>query len=776
MINPADITFTVNANGVAGTDRSGATFDHDGGSLDNRVTFLIAKIRDNSAQRLISTATMGGVSMTKIADASRSYNYSGNNWESIDVYVLANSPSGTQSIVVTYNGTVNLSDAITVITVPGANLTTPTGADETAVDAGTTTNLPISITSTVAGSLIIAAWCKTYQTHTAWTPGGDIDGEITDGVTGTTSAAGDLAYTDTYIEATTVTTYNATSTSDTSGRMVGVAFEVLPAPIITELEATINVASTISAETGISRGVASTVSPATSISADLTQELTLAAVSNGVTSNSAALDIAGLVDLASSITAVSSISADQTVELVIAGQSNGQSSNSGVLSKAHALAASINATSSIGGSSLSVCAEPPALLFIINGQSNAGAQGDWAELDSGWQTLGNELQLYFPQGGLGSNYNDLPSSGSQSANGFGIELGAYEVLKTAFPGRKLLFAKASLGGASITNWCNSSCNGAEYEDLVELTNLAISKALALSDVDDVKVAALFWAQVEADTPSTGTATAYAGRLEELISSYRDDVGDAELPVIVMRPHTHGGSDGFPIIDAGIQGVAAADDFVVAIATDDLPEWPDSTAHFDTAGTLEFGQRYAEAFLTVYEEDDCVDLGAGIHMGANIIVSSSISADVSLTVQTAGESGGQSSVVASFVKDVPLNGEVDGASSITATLTTLAIVLESDIDVQSSVVAALVAERGLEVEVQTAGESEGGLSLTLSLVAEVNVVSGTEANLFSSLPFFASASALSSVSAQLRPTPLSAFYGTVRGTRRTGSVRSAGDIN
>lgn len=235
-IIPANITVTVNANGVAGTDRNGATFDHDGGSEENRVTYLIAKIRDNSAQRLVSTATMGGVSLSKIATASISYNYSGTNWLSIDTYVLPNSPGGLQSIVVTYNGTVNLSDEITVITIPGALVASPTGADETIQDSGATASLSRSITTTVANSLIIAAWAKTYQSHTTWTPGGDVDGELSDGVTGTTSAAGDLAYTDVYIEAATIGTYTAVSTSDTNGRMVGVAFEVKAAPDVVTVD------------------------------------------------------------------------------------------------------------------------------------------------------------------------------------------------------------------------------------------------------------------------------------------------------------------------------------------------------------------------------------------------------------------------------------------------------------------------------------------------------------------------------------------------------------
>jgi len=882
-IDPAKIKTTVNANSVTAADRSSALFNHDGGTEANRVTYLIAKIRDSLNQRLVSTATIKGRPLTKLTGASISYNYSGTNWLSIDVYYLINPPPGTQGVNVVYNGTVNLADEITVITVPGAHQTAPNGADETAQDAGTTTNLPVAITTTVANSLILGAVAKTYQTHTAWTPGsGNV--ELTDGITGTTSAAGDLAYTDVYIVAATASAYTVSSTSDTNGRTVTTALEVKQAPSLVELAATINavssqssvlaiarplataitaqssiaasptasivVTSTVNAQssiaaeltTNISFGaainaqssivapltklleLATTINAASSQSSSLTSGLPLAASANGGASISAslALDLllassvnaqsstssssldtigqvaldavisaqsgiaAGLItnisfeatanaqssivapltqrlplastinavsdqsssltsplSLASAVSTTSSISASLALGIPLASTINAQSSivaavgsaipliaavnaQSGIvapLTERLPLAGTVNAAASIAGANLSACPEPPALLFIINGQSNAGAQGDWSELSGYWQTAGGELQIYYPQGGLGTDYAALPSDGSQSVDGFGIELGMYEVLRTALPGRKVLFAKASLGGASITNWCSSlSCVGAEYDDVQELINLAISKALALPDVDDVKLAGIMWAQIEADTPVSGDATAYEARLERLITSHRSDAADSNLAVVFMAPHTHAESSGFPIIDAVVRDVETNGHHVALVETADLSEWVTSTAHFDTAGTLLFGQRYANEWLAVWEGDDCVEPGAGIQLGANIVAQSSDSATMTLRLPLAGSSTGVASIAANVMVAHTLVGSSAGVASTSANMAVVTGTLAASVSPQSSVAADLVVAKPLSATASGQSSTAAPLGIDRNLAATVNALS------------------------------------------------------
>ena len=242
----------------------------------------------------------------------------------------------------------------------------------------------------------------------------------------------------------------------------------------------------------------------------------------------------------------------------------------------------------------------PALLFVIDGQSNSGSQGDGDELSEYWLEVGDEILLYSPQFTGVKQFVSAPHNSSKARwdSRFGAELGLYEAIRAQYPDRVVAFARRSRGGTSITEWCSSvACNSTQYTKAQNLIGAATSKLLARSDVDSVEIAAIIWIQIEADTPNISLATNYADRLAQLIESHRHDAGDTNLPFLFIAPHTHVGSSGFPIIDAGVREVASGTPRTAIIETIDLSTQDDGI-HFDTAGMVELGRRFGAAWLEI----------------------------------------------------------------------------------------------------------------------------------------------------------------------------------
>lgn len=223
-------TATINANAVAATDRSGASFSHDSGSGANRLLLVSIKIRDNAADRTVSAVTYNTVALTKITGASLHNNYSGSNWQIVEWWYLVAPATGSNTLAVTYSGTITLADEITAITLNGVHQTSPIGNANTSFSSTSVASLSYNITTTAVDSWLVAAFWKNYQSTTGWTPSGAAV-ELTDTNTGTGSLAGDITFTDIYLVATTTTAYTLSSTANGSAAaMVSGGVEIKAAP------------------------------------------------------------------------------------------------------------------------------------------------------------------------------------------------------------------------------------------------------------------------------------------------------------------------------------------------------------------------------------------------------------------------------------------------------------------------------------------------------------------------------------------------------------------
>jgi hypothetical protein len=105
-------------------------------------------------------------------------------------------------------------------------------------------------------------------------------------------------------------------------------------------------------------------------------------------------------------------------------------------------------------------------------------------------------------------------------------------------------------------------------------------------------------QGERDARFPEAGREYEQNLEVLIGSLRRDLDAPNLPFLLGRinpPPAH-----YPAVDEVQRAQAAVAqrlEGVVLVSTEGLAKWPDEL-HYNTAGQLELGRRFAEAYFQI----------------------------------------------------------------------------------------------------------------------------------------------------------------------------------
>lgn len=240
-------------------------------------------------------------------------------------------------------------------------------------------------------------------------------------------------------------------------------------------------------------------------------------------------------------------------------------------------------------------------VYLLAGQSNMDGRGLVSDLSEdqkkpvdrtiifyrsvprtsdGWQTL-------VPGFSVPPKYKgELPSPT------FGPEIGfARSMLKKNAP-RKLALIKGSKGGTSLrVDWKpgvkgDKDSQGPRYRDFIETIQMATKQLRERGDQFTFR--GLLWHQGESDSKAS-TAT-YRRRLKEFIVRIREDVGVADLPIVVGEVFDNGKRDS---VRAAIQRVAAESPTVGLVSSEGTTT-SDPGTHFDAKSQLLLGDRYADA--------------------------------------------------------------------------------------------------------------------------------------------------------------------------------------
>ena len=244
--------------------------------------------------------------------------------------------------------------------------------------------------------------------------------------------------------------------------------------------------------------------------------------------------------------------------------------------------------------------ELPPLLFIVTGQSNAGQRGTAAQLTApevpgAW--------YYAPQHTKQRTWLPLAPYGDD----FGVEHSFARAMREA-TGRTILIVKIYSGGTSIIAWQPgergrqwqrgmAAVGHARKPAMYPRTTALVSEAVAAWG-GPVEVAGVVWVQAERDSKVFYGATRYEANLRRLIAALRADYG-AVLPFVAMDSHTNM-SRGGPVVHDAILRVVADTPGVTWVEVRDLPLIP-GEVHFNSAGLITLGQRYAAAMAALRGE-------------------------------------------------------------------------------------------------------------------------------------------------------------------------------
>lgn len=215
-------------------------------------------------------------------------------------------------------------------------------------------------------------------------------------------------------------------------------------------------------------------------------------------------------------------------------------------------------------------AEPDTSVLIhAEGQLDAGRAGAWQPLSPHFGALDN---LFGPE------------------LGFGLEI------ERTRPGSQWALIKHSIGGTSLhTDWNPET--GPLYAAFVEHAGRALAELRADRPAE---VVGMLWMQGESDAADPHAAP-YEDRLRNFVHSVRADLGLHTLPVIVGLISTAPEWHRHTVIRAAQHAVADTAHQVEVVETADLGRHPDDVYHYDTAGTLALGERFAGALVPFFRE-------------------------------------------------------------------------------------------------------------------------------------------------------------------------------
>jgi hypothetical protein len=289
---------------------------------------------------------------------------------------------------------------------------------------------------------------------------------------------------------------------------------------------------------------------------------------------------------------------------------------------------------------LAACADagPPALpsgdsedfeLYVLAGQSNMEGYGHNTELPAALQAdmdavfifhgtpapdqqAGGGLGVWAPLGpghGVGFSSDGVRNA---SSTRFGPELTFAQRLHELRPGVRIAIVKYARGGTSIDtlaagqagSWDPAFRDGQGINQFDHFL-ATLQNALANTDVDgdgsadDLLPSGILWMQGESDANHEIAAQRYEQSLNALVREMRSAIGVSEVPVVIGRISDSGRDDDGRVWDYGpavreAQAAFVASDVNAALVTSTDNYSYSDPWHYDSAGYLDLGRRFAEA--------------------------------------------------------------------------------------------------------------------------------------------------------------------------------------
>lgn len=242
-------------------------------------------------------------------------------------------------------------------------------------------------------------------------------------------------------------------------------------------------------------------------------------------------------------------------------------------------------------------------VVLLIGQSNMDGRGKNSDLPAELSTPSTTIRVFYRNPpaasdgwvALAPGYSLAPNTKPiiPSAT-FGPEISFGPALIAAMPTLHLALIKASKGGTSLAkDWMPGEPGKADTQGPC-YRNLMDTLKAALPALGSHRLRGAIWHQGESD------AGLPEGEYQRLLTAFiprlRADLGVADLPFVIGEVYDNGKRDA---VRAGQKAAAATIPRVVFVPCDGIKTWDNGT-HFDAAGQLELGRRYATALVRMFK--------------------------------------------------------------------------------------------------------------------------------------------------------------------------------
>ncbi len=233
------------------------------------------------------------------------------------------------------------------------------------------------------------------------------------------------------------------------------------------------------------------------------------------------------------------------------------------------------------------CGDPPP-----DEHDSSGAR-KWTTLQP--QPVGNPIPKVTASGGTASGLKRQYGNFAKPEGGFGPEMGLARSLRKQGDGPLAIIKVAFSGTSMAGDWNpgNPGDGGACYRALVSETKTALAEAGKQGIT--LHLRALVWVQGESDADPQ-LAPRYEKALGDMLARLRKDL-DAPDFIALLGVNTrfgNGKNPNVPAVIAAQQAIAKKDPRCIYVDTAGAETLPPNHTHFTAAGTLEIGERFAEA--------------------------------------------------------------------------------------------------------------------------------------------------------------------------------------
>ncbi len=241
----------------------------------------------------------------------------------------------------------------------------------------------------------------------------------------------------------------------------------------------------------------------------------------------------------------------------------------------------------------------PLKVFVLAGQSNM--MGQYA-YNSGLpaELQGDQAAVLLRHNGV---WTVLESGHGVSSAEFGPEVTFGHDMAAAWGDDDIALVKYAVGATTLAADWNPDTPGPQYTGLLDAVGAAMGE---LSAGYDAQLMGMLWMQGESDALNAGYAAAYEANLRHFIDSVREDLGVDGLPFVLAQiseapAWTHGA-----IVRQAQWDVGNSMANTLVFSTADLSLYSN---HYDAAGQMELGSRFADGMLTLIPEPSALLLAA-----------------------------------------------------------------------------------------------------------------------------------------------------------------------